>query len=328
MSKFKDRLQGVLASVPASTDRTPEASAPSGPALGARTSGSSPGMIMEVAKVRTQLQGQIDALSKQLEAFDGALPTRKLPVSEVVLGEYANRAEFSYTLPAFQRLKESIAQAGGNVQPILVRPLPSGKYELVYGHRRLQACRELGLDVLALIQPGEMTTHDLVLLMDRENRERADLSPLEQGRFYKRLLDSGLFVSKRALAQSLAVSAAWVGQAVALAELPDAIFPLLADPSKLQVRHGLQLGKALELDSNAVMRRLQRLTSGSATYPVGALVDMLCADRLVRPVKGVLLNNGRDVGRWTETVTGATTIVVPRRLTDDQKNRVAAILSE
>ena len=65
--------------------------------------------------------------------------------------------------------------------------------------------------------------------MERENRERQDLSPWEQGMMYRRALDLGLFTSNRALATALGIDHSNVGKSLALARLPDevvAAFPV------------------------------------------------------------------------------------------------------
>ena len=96
---------------------------------------------------------------------------------------WSNRHESAYASPGFDRFVDNVALAGGNGQPILVRQEGAG-YELVYGQRRHRACAELGLAVFAVVWVGPMSDLDHFLAMERENREREDLSPYEQGRMY------------------------------------------------------------------------------------------------------------------------------------------------
>ena len=74
-------------------------------------------------------------------------------------------------------LKASISRSGQRV-PILVRPLEGERYSLIYGRRRLEACRELGIKVRAIVteMDGDQALRDQLL----ENQERRDLSFIER----------------------------------------------------------------------------------------------------------------------------------------------------
>ncbi|MFD2274834.1 ParB N-terminal domain-containing protein [Undibacterium arcticum] len=84
--------------------------------------------------------------------------------------KWANRISDSFTSADFLALKEEITQAGGNVQPIKVRPLVgvADRYEIVFGHRRHRACLEAGLPVLCLIEA--VSDQELFKEMDREKQ--------------------------------------------------------------------------------------------------------------------------------------------------------------
>lgn len=83
-------------------------------------------------------------------------------------------------------LKASIARNGQRV-PILVRPLEGDRYSLIYGRRRLEACRELGVKVRAIVteMEGDQALRDQLL----ENQERRDLSFIERALVAAALLD-------------------------------------------------------------------------------------------------------------------------------------------
>lgn len=74
-------------------------------------------------------------------------------------------------------LKASISRSGQRV-PILVRPLEGDRYSLIYGRRRLEACRDLGIKVRAIVteMDGDQALRDQLL----ENQERQDLSFIER----------------------------------------------------------------------------------------------------------------------------------------------------
>lgn len=195
------------------------------------------------------------------ELFDEIAKSSELMLidaEKVKASGFCNRHEDSWEHPDFRRLKEEIATAGGNVTPIMVRrvrtPSPGeAEYEIVYGHRRARACADLALSVLALVV--EITDQQLFSAMERENRERADLSPWEQGVFYKRALECGLFPSIRRLAQDVSASVSTVSTAVKLASLPPEVVAAFSSPLELQFRWAHKLEQAYEQDSAGVIRR-------------------------------------------------------------------------
>ena len=85
-----------------------------------------------------------------------------------------------------ESLKASIAKNGQRV-PILVRPLEGNRYSLIYGRRRLEACKELGLKARAIVteMEGDQALRDQLL----ENQERRDLSFIERALVATALLD-------------------------------------------------------------------------------------------------------------------------------------------
>ncbi len=90
----------------------------------------------------------------------------------------------------FKRLKDAIRE-NGQSSPILVRPHPkeSGRYMIVFGHRRARAARELGIPVLAVVKQLEDIGH--VIAQGQENAARSNLSFIEKSLLAKRLLDMG-----------------------------------------------------------------------------------------------------------------------------------------
>ena len=145
-----------------------------------------PGQARQNSKLRTEL-----------EKWTGATPVRQIDPKQVERSKWANRHEQSYQDEEFKALKEDIQSSGGNVQPIKVRPLAGQKdrYEVVFGHRRHQACLDLDIPVLAMI--AEVDDVELFIDMDRENRQRKDMRPYELGVMYNRALKEGIFPSAK-----------------------------------------------------------------------------------------------------------------------------------
>ena len=192
-------------------------------------------------------------LREKIAEWDGASPVRKIDPKIIVRSKWANRHESSFSDAEFSLLKADIESAEGNVQPIKVRPiaLEGEKYEVVFGHRRHQACLELGIPVLAMI--SDVTDQELFVEMDRENRQRKDLRPYEQGLMYKKALDEGLFPSARKLADSLSVDLSNLGKALSLAQLPKEILQAFASPLDLQYRWAAELHRAFEANPDSVI---------------------------------------------------------------------------
>ena len=87
------------------------------------------------------------------------------------------------------QLKESLRTYGQQV-PVLLRPHPeqAGRYEIVYGRRRLMALRDLGLPVKAMVR--QLDDHALVMAQGQENTSRQDLSFIEKASFAAQLQDA------------------------------------------------------------------------------------------------------------------------------------------
>lgn len=217
---------------------------------------------------------RVAELQDELRAWDGAKATRLVDTRLISRSRWANRDERHFQTEEFQALKAEIASAGGNVQPIKVRPLPGGdsaaaRYELVFGHRRYEACRQLGVPVLALVE--SLDDRGLFIEMDRENRARQDLSAWEQGVMYRRALQDGLFTSNRKLAEAVGADLTNVGRALALADLPADIVAAFATPMDLQFRWARPLSQAWQADPQALKARAAAIV---ATEPRPSAKDV------------------------------------------------------
>jgi ParB family transcriptional regulator, chromosome partitioning protein len=103
----------------------------------------------------------------------------------------------------FDDFKKSIAEEGQKV-PIQVRPHPTaeGRYQTVYGHRRVKAAKELDRQVKAIVT--EITDADLAVAQGVENAARQDLTWIERALFAKRMEAAGL--KSREIQAALAVN--------------------------------------------------------------------------------------------------------------------------
>lgn len=229
-------------------------------------------------KDRDALASRVDELQDELKSWDEAKATRLLDPKVIGRSKWANRDVAHFATTEFQQLKAEISSAGGNIQPVKVRPLPkvdaSGvQYEIIFGHRRHQACLELGLPVLALVD--NMDERGLFVEMDRENRSRANLSAWEQGCIYRRALDNGLFPSSRRLAEAVGADSGNVTRALALAGLPPEVVSAFPSPFDLQYRWSKPLADVVAADHDGVIKRAVELASLSPRPAAKAVFDRL-----------------------------------------------------
>ena len=86
------------------------------------------------------------------------------------------------------QLMRSIADAGV-LSPALARPLPDGGYELISGHRRLAACKTLGMDTMPVIV-RDLTDEEAVITMVDSNLQREHILPSEKAFAYKMKMEA------------------------------------------------------------------------------------------------------------------------------------------
>jgi ParB family chromosome partitioning protein len=146
----------------------------------------------------------------------------------------------------------SSIEANGVVQPLLVRPLPDGSYELIAGERRWRAAQAAGLaKVPAIVRDQELAERLQVALI--ENMVREDLNPVDEARACAALVDD-LGLSKEDLARRVGRSRPAVSNLIRLLDLPDEALELL-ESGELSEGHGRAI---LGADGNDVRRRLAR----------------------------------------------------------------------
>ena len=141
-----------------------------------------------------------------------------------------------------------------------------------------------------------MSDVDLFLSMDRENREREDLSAYEQGVSYLAAIEGGLFPSQRRLAETLGVSHTWIRKALMVAQLPPQIIGAFTSPLDVQPKHAEEIREALERNAGAVVRRAERLFEEKARLSAAEVVAQLVGRQIHSPAPSKLTVGGRTVG--------------------------------
>ena len=143
---------------------------------------------------------------------------REIPVGDIDRNPYQTRTRFDEDKLA--ELAASIA-ATGVVQPILVRPLPNGRFQLIAGERRWVASHKAGKAtipaILRLVSDEQAMEITIV-----ENLQRADLNPMEQARAYERL-SRDFRMTQEQMATRTGKDRASVGNFLRLLRLPEAV---------------------------------------------------------------------------------------------------------
>jgi len=140
---------------------------------------------------------------------------------------------------ALDELAASISQRGV-IQPVIVRPAPgkAGHYQLVAGERRWRAAQRARLhEIPALIR--ELDERDTLTLALIENIQREDLTPVEEARAYRNLMEQD-DLSHNALAQMVDKSRSHVANMIRLLSLPDSVLSMV-DAGELSMGHARAL---------------------------------------------------------------------------------------
>jgi ParB family chromosome partitioning protein len=183
------------------------------------------------------------------ESNAGGPELRELEVTQIEPNPDQPRAKFDAA--GIDALAGSIGSVGV-LQPLIVRPLGDGRYELVAGERRWRAAQKAGIDrVPAVVRTSPEDERLQAALI--ENMVREDLNPVEEARACAALVDD-LGISKEELARRVGRSRPRISNLIRLLELPDETLEML-ESGELSGGHGRAL---LGASGNDVRRRLAR----------------------------------------------------------------------
>lgn len=270
------------------------------------------------AKDAERLKGEKEALEQRLAELIAAGVVQRVDPGKIRPSQFANRHEDAFRAQAFLDLKKDIEEAGGNVQAIKVRPLarPDGvfEYEVVYGHRRHRACLESGLLVNVLVET--LSDQQLVAEMERENREREDLSPWEQATMYDRVLQSGLYPSAARMAAELGVSKGTLSKLFALLKLPDVVVGAFRSPLEIQFQWIHPLKQAVEENSDQVCARARDLVERPVRLSAPATFAHLIGQ--VKPARQMVSHGGAELFSVARRGNGGVQFTVPAGQLDDE----------
>lgn len=200
---------------------------------------------------------------------------RQLPLDTIRPGRFQPRSVFD--ADKLEELASSI-RAQGVVQPVVVREVSDGEYELIAGERRWRAAQLASLDTIPAVV-RDVPDEAAVAMALIENIQREDLNPLEQASALRRLIDE-FAMTHREAADAVGRSRAAVSNLLRLLELMQEVKDMV-DGRLIEMGHarallsldaGLQVKAAREVvqlklsvrDTEALVRRLQQGTRKKA----------------------------------------------------------------
>ena len=246
-----------------------------------------------MAKRQSGLGKGLDALLIE-NSVSEELSTSTLPINEIIPNKEQPRKTFDEA--ALNELADSIAQHGV-LQPLLVRPLTTGGYQLVAGERRWRASRIAGLKEVPVIVK-ELTDTEAMQLAIIENLQREDLNPIEEAEGLQALIDKCGF-NQEEVAASVGKSRPAITNSLRLLKLPEEVRDMTRN-GEISAGHARAL---LALDSPALtVRDVEKLASKPAKSRAKTAkkrdsfydeVELSLTEALGRKVK---VNNGRSKG--------------------------------
>jgi ParB family transcriptional regulator, chromosome partitioning protein len=232
---------------------------------------------------------------------DDAEELRQLPIE--LISPNPNQPRQAFDEQALLALAESI-KARGVLQPVLVRPLVGGRYELIAGERRWRAARMAELETVPAIvrHRDDAASLEMALI---ENMAREDLNPVEAARGCAALVEE-LGLSREEVGLRVGRSRVAVSNLIRLLELPDEALALI-ERGDLTEGHG----RALLLTGDHDSRRRLAREAAAAGWSVRELEHRARGDEpsgspaRQRPSRALHPDQQAAIERISESLTGA-----------------------
>ncbi len=161
----------------------------------------------------------------------GEQEVSSLPISKIE--PRARQPRIDFDEESLLELSDSISQHGV-IQPVIVRPLRDGYYQIIAGERRWRAARMAGLTEVPVrvIDADEQQTAELALI---ENLQREDLNIVEEARGYEALMEE-FGLTQESVSKRVGKSRPVIANALRLLKLPEEVLELLKE-DKLTLSH-------------------------------------------------------------------------------------------
>lgn len=239
-----------------------------------------------------------------LEETSAAQPV-KLNLMDIEPNKEQARKQFDEA--ALSELADSIAQHGV-LQPLLVRPLIGGGYQLVAGERRWRASRIAGLTQVPVVIK-ELSDTEAAVISLIENLQREDLNPVEEALGFASLMKDFNLTQEEA-AQKVGKSRPAVANALRLLKLPEKVLDMVRE-NKLSAGHARALA-AIEDEKVLISTAELIVEKGLSVRAVEKLVKTLTAEKKEKTKKApsratffdeVELSLNNSLGRKAKVIT-------------------------
>ena len=150
---------------------------------------------------------------------------RTLRISEIEPNKGQPRKNFDKE--AMEQLAESI-RTNGILQPLLVRPLATGNYQIIAGERRWRAAKIAGLSEVPVVIRDDLSEEQVMQVALIENLQRENLNPIEEAQGYRELIDNYKMTQDQ-LSKALGKARSSIANSLGLLTLPIGVRELLAD---------------------------------------------------------------------------------------------------
>ena len=223
--------------------------------------------------------------AEETPAAASAVPENPTEISVEVIAPNRFQPRREFDEAALEELRESIARHG-ILQPLSVRAVGDGKYELIAGERRLRAARLAGRTTVPVVvrtaSDAEMAEMALI-----ENIQREDLNPIEEARAYEQLLTK-FHLSQEDLARRVARSRSAIANSVRLLRLAEEVQAFIANGvlSMGQTRPLLALeSKTLQREAAEYIQEHELTARGAETLVKRLLKDPNVLKKAAQPAK-------------------------------------------
>lgn len=266
---------------------------------------------LPMAKAKGGLGKGLDALFAD-NTTDTQTPTA-LSIGEIEPNRNQPRKQFEAS--ALSDLADSIREHGV-LQPLVVRPMPDGSYQLVAGERRWRAARMAGVNQVPVVI-RDLTDKQAMEITLIENLQREDLNPLEEAAGYRELMEHFSLTQEQA-AQRVGKSRPVVANALRLLALPQSVQQLLLDSSISSGHARCLLGLD---DEEQIMKAAQEI--------VNRALNVRQAEALVKRLKSEKRDVPREKTAWDNSYYTEAQLALSQSLTrkvqisgDGKKGRI------
>lgn len=168
-----------------------------------------------------------------------------IPHDKCINWKYSDRNTFE--LGNIEALAEDI-QSNGQIQPITVRALDNGKYEVIAGERRWRACQHINRDVQAVIIEKDDLSSFLTQISENN---RHDISPYSKAMSYSKIIKDGL-VTQNMLAKKLGYKTSTFSELMSYSYIPNNVWKAIGNASNVSIATACFMRKLINEDNKNI----------------------------------------------------------------------------